>query len=362
MIAARPSVPSSGPRLVDLAENDLPELATFIASQSGQAHEATLARLNWLLLENPARHQLIPLGCGVRSADGMLVGCILYLPQVFALGSKQLLLLGSTCFYVDELHRGSGGALFLKFTRIAQQWPVFGNSANTIAAQLWKARGATPIANSDHELLGVINWPPVVEEVIARRTDSESLARAAGAMAPWLRYIRPLRLPNHPESQLLRLSSIEEVMQLPLLDSPDDFSALRNEAYIRWRYFSQRGKSVAVFAFCNREMPGGVFVAVNERLRGHRRQIRSLNLLDAFPKPDPHTLSAILAVLHQEYRDRADMIVVRCQDAPCQSALIQAGFHRREFEAPNGWLLDRSGALSPGDRHYFVPADGDWLI
>ena len=239
MTAANPSAPSSSPRLVNLTEHDLPEIAAFIASQSGQARDAVLDRLTWLLLENPARHKLVPLGCGVRSTSGALVGCILYLPQVFTFASNPLLLLGSTCFYVDELHRGSGGALFLKFTGIAQQWPVFGNSANAIAAQLWKARGATPIAHSDHELLGVINWPPVVEEVATRRLESKSLARAAGAAIAWLRYVRKLRLPHHHESQLVRLSAVEEVMELPLLDLSDRLSALRNESYVRWRYFSR---------------------------------------------------------------------------------------------------------------------------
>jgi len=204
MTAANPSVLSSTPSLVDLAESDLPEIAAFVAEQSGQAGDAVLDRLTWLLLENPARHKLVPLGCGVRSTSGALVGCILYLPQVFTFGSNPILLLGSTCFYVNEFHRGFGGALFLKFTRIAQQWPIFGNSANAIAAQLWKARCATPIAHSDHELLGVVNWPPVVEEVIARRVASNRLARAVGAATACLRHVRNLRLPRDPESCLVR--------------------------------------------------------------------------------------------------------------------------------------------------------------
>ncbi|MFZ0478928.1 MAG: hypothetical protein WAL71_07240 [Terriglobales bacterium] len=361
MTAANPSVLSSTPSLVDLAESDLPEIAAFVAEQSGQAGDAVLDRLTWLLLENPARHKLVPLGCGVRSTSGALVGCILYLPQVFTFGSNPILLLGSTCFYVNEFHRGFGGALFLKFTRIAQQWPIFGNSANAIAAQLWKARCATPIAHSDHELLGVVNWPPVVEEVIARRVASNRLARAVGAATACLRHVRNLRLPRDPESCLVRLSSVEEVMELPLLDASDCFSALRNESYIRWRYFSQRDPSISLFAFRNRKTPRCVFIAVNERRRGQRRQIRALNLLDAFPKPDPEALAAILGALHEKYRDNVDVIVARCLDAACQNALLQAGFRRREFEAPNGWLLDRRGVLPPGER-YFIPADGDWII
>ena len=41
--------------------------------------------------------------------------------------------------------------------------------------------------------------------------------------------------------------------------------------------------------------------------------------------------------------------------------LQEAGFRRRNFEAPNGWLLNRS-AQFPTSNFHFVPADGDWTI
>jgi hypothetical protein len=86
-----------------------------------------------------------------------------------------------------------------------------------------------------------------------------------------------------------------------------------------------------------------------------------LNVLDVFPKPEPDTMAAIVAALHKQYRDRTDMIVLRNLDAPCRNRLLEAGFRRRNFESPNGWLLDRRGVL-PTRHCYFVPADGDWLI
>jgi len=104
-----------------------------------------------------------------------------------------------------------------------------------------------------------------------------------------------------------------------------------------------------------------MFVAVNERPRGYRMQIRSLNVLDVFPKPKPDALAAIVAALHEKYRDRTDMIVLRHLEASCRNRLLEAGFRRRNFESPNGWLLDRCGLL-PTQDCYFVPADGDWLI
>ena len=373
MTAPLPAVPSPADSpakvsLVDLKENDLkenglPEIASFVARQSGQIPSETLARLTWLLLENPARHagDRVPLGCGVRAANNELVGCILYLPQMFISGSMPFLVLGSSCFYVDESHRGSGGALFLKFARAANRWPLFGNSANPIAAQLWKARGATPIPDSDHELLGVIHWPPVIEELSAQSGIAQPLARATGAATAWLRHVRKLRLPLDSGTELVRLSSVEEVMELPLRDPSGIPTAQRDDSYIRWRYFSRNDPTIAVFSFRNRKAQAPAFVAVNERPRGHRGQIRSVNLLDVFPKPDSDTMAEIVAALHEKYSARTDMIVLRNLDPESQRKLQQAGFRRRNFESPNGWLLNRS-AHPPTNNFHFVPADGDWII
>ncbi len=361
MSAANAAGPLSKVSLVDLAEHDLPELADFVAARSGRAASEALSRLTWLLLENPSRSEFGLLGCGVRSSQGALVGCILYLPQMFVFEEKPLLMLGSTCFYVDESHRGSGGALFLKFARAANQCPLFGNSANAIAAQLWKARGATPIPDSDHELLGVIRWPPVVEELAVRRGAGKSLAHAAGAATAWLRHVRKLSLPIDQECELVRLCSVEEATERLRTKLSNYLTARRDESYIRWRYFSGQDPSIAVFVFRNPRTQNEVFVAVNERLRGYRKQIRSLNVLDVFPKPQAESMSAVVAALHKKYRDVTDMIVLRNLDAPCRNRMLEAGFHRREFESPNGWLLDRRGLL-PAHDCYFVPADGDWLI
>jgi hypothetical protein len=361
MSAPNPANPCPKVNLVDLVDKDLPELAAFVASQSGKGCDETLAHLTWLLLENPARLELISLGCGARASNDALVGCVLYLPQMFVARQNPMLILGSSCFYVDESHRGSGGAIFLKFTRAANRSPLFGNSANAVAAQLWKARGANPIANSDHELLGVIHWPPVAEEIAARRGTAKSVARAIGAATAWLRSVRKLRLPANLESELVQLSSVERAAGLTRAEPSDSLTALRNERYIRWRYFSTTDPSIALFAFDDQRVQAPTFVAVNERARGHRAQIRALNVLDIFPKPQPDRILAIVAALQERYYNRTHMIVLRGLDEPSQKALIAAGFRRRDFESPNGWLFDPRG-LVPTRQWYFVPADGDWII
>ena len=90
-------------------------------------------------------------------------------------------LMGSSSFYVDDRHRGQGGRIFLKYSRMANQWPLFGTSANAEAAALWKAAGAKPIPYSDRELFGVLHWPPVAEEVVHRKYSNRFLTRLAGS-------------------------------------------------------------------------------------------------------------------------------------------------------------------------------------
>ena len=362
MSAPNPTVPALPTRVsvVDLTEQDLPEVAAFVATQSGKGHAQRLGHLTWLLLENPVRLQGLPLGCGARSSNGALVGCILYLPQMFVFRTNLMLALGSSSFYVDEPHRGFGGAIFLRFARAAHRSPLFGNSANPIAAQLWKARGAKPIPNSDHELLGVMHWPPVVEEGVVRRGASGSLARAVGVATGWMGSVRRLKLPRET-GEFVSLSTVEPAAEITRRGGSDLITAVRDPGYLRWRYDSRRDPSIAIFTFNDHMARAPVFAAVNERSRGHRGQIRALNVLDIFPKPEPATTLAIMAALRDRYRDRTDMIVVRGQDERCQQALIAAGFHRRDFESSNGWLFDPRG-LAPDKDWYFVPADGDWLI
>jgi len=103
-------------KLVTISESEIVELAQFIASQSGRESASVERHLRWFLLENPARDPQIPLGSGLRSPQGELVGCILSVPQVFRFQQQTLLIVGSSCFYVDERYRGSGGLVFLRFS------------------------------------------------------------------------------------------------------------------------------------------------------------------------------------------------------------------------------------------------------
>jgi hypothetical protein len=363
----RPSPQQVAPaHLVVIEEKDIAELASFIATQSGRNKEAVESHLRWFLLENPARQPQSPLGFSLRSAD-QLVGCILCSPQAFRFEDKRILLMGSSSFYVDDLHRGHGGRIFLQYCRLARQWPLFGTSANPEAAALWKAAGASPMLYSDGELFGVLRWPPVVEEFFHRRSSNRVLARLGGSpIAQLASLIRPLQIdalpPNAlPPNALQPLTSAEQVNDLPLHQPSSKLTSMHDPAYIHWRYFSGRDATTTAFAFRSRNPDQEILVTVNQRTRGYRSQINTLNVLDVYPEVPPEEWLRIVGTLAAYYKKSIDAIVLRNQGPDRQKVLRQKGFQYRPFDAPIGWLLDKANLLPTKD-WYPVPADGDGLI
>ena len=349
--------------LVALSENDISDVAHFIASQSGQPRETVERHLRWFLLQNPERRPQHPLGFGLRSAD-QLVGCILCSPQAFRFEDEKIVLMGSSSFYVDLPHRGHGGRIFLQYCRLARQWPLFGTSANPEAAALWKAAGASPIPGSEGELFGVLRWPPVVEEFAHRRNPNRWLSRlAASSISNLVSLVRPLKIDRVASDSLRMLTSAEQVNDLSLRARSARLTAMRDLPYIRWRYFSGRDRTAAVFAFRDGRLDREILVTVNQRTRGHRGQINTLNVLDVYPEVSPDDWLRIVGALIDHYAKTkiVDAIVLRGQDAARQELFRARGFQQRTFDAPIGWFLDKAKLLPPCS-WYPVPADGDGLI
>jgi hypothetical protein len=358
-IVPHPPLPRAD--LISLSEKDIEEIATFIAAQSGRTKESVKAHLQWFLLENPALRTGDPLGFALRSAD-QLVGCILCSPQTFCFGKQTIRLMGSSSFYVDEAHRGHGGRLFLQYSRLARQQPLFGNSANAEAAALWKAVGAIPVQYSEAELFGVLHWPPVLEEFVHRRYSNRLFDRLAGSPVAHLAgQLLPLKLDDVASDALKPLTSAAEVIGLRLQPSTAKLTALRDLPYIRWRYFSGRDATAAAFAFHSRQLDQEVLVTVNQRTRGYRDQINALNLLDVYPEVPAAEWLRIVGALIARYRKVVDAVVLRSLQPDLQELFCARGFRRRTFEAPLGWYLDKAKLLPTVD-WYPVAADGDALI
>jgi hypothetical protein len=347
--------------LVAIDEKNIAEVASFIAAQSGRTPETVAPHLRWFLLENPARQPGEPLGMGLRSAD-QLIGCILYSPQAFRFQKDRIILMGSSSFYVDDRHRGHGGRIFLQYSRLGNQRALFGTSANPDAAKLWKAAGAIPLPGSDAELFGVLRWPTVVEEFAHRRSTSRALSRLASSSVSKLAGLfRRLRIDCDASDALRPLTSAEQVTSLPLDDRSTRLTSMRDLPYIRWRYFSGRDETVAAFAFRSRAPERDILVTVNQRTRGYRGQINTLNLLDVYPEVPPEEWLRIVGALILRYKKTVDAIVLRCQEPERQKLFCEKGFQRRMFDAPTAWFLDKAKLL-PSREWYCVPADGDGLI
>jgi hypothetical protein len=353
--------PTNTAQLVPINESDIHNLAGFIAVQSGRDRDAVEDHLGWFLLQNPVRQPQYPLGFALHSS-GEPVGCILCLPQMFCCHGKQILMMGSSSFYVNQDHRGQGGRIFLQYSRLGRQWPLLGTSTNAESAALWKAAGANPIAHSEGELLGILHWPPFVEEFVHRSSSRRLVSRVAGgATFKILNVCR--RLKGRPASAdlLHPLSNAEQVIDAIAGPRSEKLTALRDLSYIRWRYFSARETTIAAFCYRSQLIGRTIFVAVNQRPRGYRGQIKTLNVLDVYPEVSAAEWVSIVAALVARYSSSVHGIVLRHQNSEMREAFQELGFRWRSFDAPTGWLLDRAQLLPDGER-YIVPADGDGLI
>src|SRR5437762_9601071 len=100
---------------------DIPEVATFLERHRRPADAPPTGplepehRLRWLLLENPARAEDVPLGWCIRDADARVAGAMLCAPLHIAGQNFDGRALMSCKFFVDEPHRGLGIGLFMRY-------------------------------------------------------------------------------------------------------------------------------------------------------------------------------------------------------------------------------------------------------
>ena len=350
--------------LHDIAPSDIEELARFIGPVSGTdvPLDRAVARLSWILLENPARQPGDPLGWLLRSASGDLVGCMCCAPQKFCLGETSFTLIMANSFYVDDAYRGGGTSIFLKYLQLGRRYPLFVSSANAAVSEMWRKVGAYPLANSGHEVLGIVRWPPLVAESVYRKTASRRMAQYVATLASVL--LRPRRLlAGTVAGQLTALHSSAEAASICAEHRSDKITNCRDGSFLKWRYFSRADPGARLFAF----RPGGgaeqkpFMVAVRLQNRGYKQQIRALQILDVWGEAEPESYLAIAACLQREYHEQIDVLVFRCLNPAAEALLITHGFKVRPFAAPIAWCMDKFKLL-PSNSWYLVPADGDMFL
>jgi hypothetical protein len=347
--------------LNEVAPSDLEEVARFIVrvSKSQSPIGSAIARLSWILLENPARESGQPLGWLLRASSGEVVGCMFCAPQKFCLGQTAFTVMMANSFYVDNRYRGGGASIFLKFLQLSRRYPLLVSSANPTVAEMWRKLGGYSIGHSDYELFGVLRWPPLLAETVFRRLASDGPARLAAAAASFL--MRPrLRLhPNAPTGQLVPLTSADDAADICREHHSAGITNCRDSSFLKWRYLSGSSPNTRLYAFRERNMQFVIGACLQNR--GYRQQIRALHVLDIWGEPDPESCLAIAASLWAEYREQIDMLVFRCLGPAQHRVLMNAGFRVRRFAAPIAWCIDKHGLL-PGRNWYFAPADGDMFL
>jgi hypothetical protein len=348
--------------LQEIVPSDMEEVASFIGreSSSKMTGAAAVDRLSWILLENPARERGDPLGWLLRSSSGDIAGCMCCAPQKFCDGQTTFRLAMANSFYVSDEYRGAGTSIFLKYLQLGRRFPLFVSSANTVVAGIWHRLGAYPLARSDHEMLGIVNWKPALEEAVYRKTSSEPIARLSSAFVA--SFFRARRLSSSPGGELLSLTSADEAAKLCAEHKSDKITNCRDAAFLKWRYFSRPEPLTRLFAFSSADGNNQRFmVAINFQTRGYKQQVKALHVLDIWGEPSTETLLAIISSLWREYRERIDLFVFRCLNPMQEQVLQSVGFKSRSFAAPIAWCIDKPGLL-PSKQWYFVPADGDMFL
>jgi GNAT superfamily N-acetyltransferase len=346
----------------EIAEGDLEDLARFLARSGSGAGEVAAApardarHYRWFLLDNPAQPAGVPCGWLARREDGEVVGSKFCAAERFSCAGREQTLLMGGGFYVSEAHRGLGLALMRRYLEQGRRHALFASTMNAVSGALYEHYGGYPVPHTDHEWLGVLRFSPLLEEVLRRRLGSPPLARVLSRAGT----LRPGALRGRARGELVRVESPAALAGLAVAPPPEharDVTHVRDEAFLRWRYFAGPDPARALFVY-RAEDGSSALVAVNLRARGTRGQVRALMVLDYWGALPASAIADVARGLAALYRERADVIVFRGQPPARQQALREAGFLRRALPRAVGVCIDRNGLL-PTRSWYMVPADGD---
>jgi hypothetical protein len=151
---------------------------------------------------------------------------------------------------------------------------------------------------------------------------------AAGALRPAAVSAGSAELPDGGRLRRVESSSELERLRMEPPEFDDQLTALRDVAFLRWHYFEGDDATRALYAFPG-ESGSTCLVAVNQRRRGYRAQVRTLQVLDLWGCRPAQAIRAVSAQLAGLYAREVDMIISRGQPEDRQRQLIAAGFVRR---------------------------------
>ena len=350
--------------IAEIREHELPEVARFLEGERPGAEDAGGAglpridpeHLRWFLFRNPASADDLPKGWLAR-AEGRPVGVKFCAPQRFQHRGRPYTLLMGGGYYVSRQHRGVGLSLMKRYLDLAPRHAHFATTMNEVSGAIYERYGGYPIPETDRELLGVLHWSPLVEELLVRRFGRPGPARLAARAAA----LRPAGLRGDAAAagrlEPLDAASLAHHGIATPPEHADQITGLRDPDFLRWRYFEGPDATRALFVFTASDGTRAL-LGVNRRPRGHRGQVRALTVLDVWGALAPAGVVEAARALASRFRDQADVVVLRGLHEPRRRALVAAGAVERPFARAIGVCIDRANLL-PTRAWYMVPADGD---
>jgi len=314
-------------KIRELCTADIDELAAFLSRQTGTSQSTLRDRLLWLA-RNPAATSEIPFGIGACRGDE-LCGAMLYVPMRFSDGVNTRTCVLSILFYVDAAARGAGLPLFMAFLSLADRYPLYASTANTMSAGLWSALGGSPVAGSEFEYVRVCRMLPVVAELILRAS------RQA-------RHTRPDNIEEYREhSRIDRLAPVKDAESaLCAIVQPRgaSYALVCDAETIRWKLY-EAGQTLYTYSGHYSQC----LCAFQRSRRGLRSQVLALEILDVWGQLDPRDSTDFVSCIKQAFHP--DIISFRGGSRLSGAEGLVRKFRRRQLPCPAVWLVDPHGLL-----------------
>ncbi len=314
--------------------------------------------LRWVLADNPSNIAGVPWGWLLRSEDRAVVGAMVCVPMRVRCQDWSAVALMSAKWFVNVAYRGAGLGLFLRYLKLGRSYPLFATTAGAQSSPLWIKFGGYPISESDHELVGALRLGPLLEEAVHRKLRSRPLARGSGLAATLMPSgLRSARRAGAGVT-IDRLTSADQAAAFERVGPEDVISAVRDRAYLHWRYFSGPQADTREVLACT--MPSGrrALAVTTVATRGYRAQVRTLSVLDLWGNIAPDEHPALAGALARRAAGACDAVVLRSLSAQAHQSLLGSGFVRRAFPQPTTWCIDKAG-LAPTRSWYLVPGDAE---
>jgi hypothetical protein len=352
--------------------SDIPEVACILHKRGedgpapepvGEGPPTIERRLRWLLLGSPFSTSESSHGYCVRDSSGTIKGLELSFPNAFLAGSRRLMGLCSTNYFVDPPARTMGFHLFKRYLATPGFSLFFSTTCNVRSAPLWETLGGHAVPNSELEYLFPLRLSTLLPALLAGKTSNKAalaITQLLGSCGD-----RILRLSNH-RSNGITTEPCQDWEKLSYLfqrhRSHDFITTDRSPEFLEWRYGQNPDMHpCGVYLFRDRCGNEGWF-SLGRVVRGRRRQIAGCVLLDTVWPRERVGLGKILSEIFRLAGGRFDLLSVAPQPGldcdACDDRLIP-----RRLAVPGSFVIARHGDLpSMAAAMDLCWADGDGAL